>query len=126
MQDARKSDGLDVSDRISAALEPADTEVAGAIAEHQAMIGREVLAVDFDSQLPGALADTGAAAEVTGAEVTGAEVAGAELAGAEVAGPDGLPGPPDELTTPDEAGKSPATYRHENAELGLTFWIQRR
>ena len=81
VQDARKSDGLDVTDRISVRWRTADTEVAEAITEHREMISREVLAVDFGAQ------------------------------------------PADSV---DPAATNLATYRHESAELGLTFWIQRR
>jgi len=79
VQDARKNDGLSVTDRISVRWSSADTEVAEAIGEYQQMIRREVLATDF--------------------------------------GPQPLP---------DQAGTAGTVYRHESAELGFTFWIQRR
>ncbi len=44
MQDARKSDGLDVSDRISLQWSAADPELAAALTEHAPMISSEVLA----------------------------------------------------------------------------------
>ena len=47
IQDARKSDGFDVSDRISLRWSAADPELAAALAEHQALISSEVLAVEF-------------------------------------------------------------------------------
>jgi isoleucyl-tRNA synthetase len=47
VQDARKSDGFDVSDRISLRWSTGDPELAEALAEHRALISREVLAVDF-------------------------------------------------------------------------------
>jgi isoleucyl-tRNA synthetase len=102
VQDARKSDGLDVTDRISVRWSTADTEVAEAITEHQEMISREVLAVDFGAQPSGALADAGLA-----------DAADRGAAGGE-AGPAG------------QAATNRATYQHDSAELGLTFWIQRR
>ncbi len=47
VQDARKGDGLDVSDRISLRWSTADPELAAALAEHGTMISTEVLAVDY-------------------------------------------------------------------------------
>jgi isoleucyl-tRNA synthetase len=47
VQDARRSDGFDVSDRISVRWSTGDPELAEALTEHQALISREVLAVDF-------------------------------------------------------------------------------
>jgi isoleucyl-tRNA synthetase len=44
VQDARKSDGLDVSDRISLLWAAAQPELAAALTEHGAMISSEVLA----------------------------------------------------------------------------------
>src|SRR5258708_27229029 len=46
-QDARKNDGLDVSDRISLRRRTADPELAAALTEHGTMISNEVLAVDY-------------------------------------------------------------------------------
>jgi len=114
VQDARKSDGLDVTDRISVRWSAADTEVAEAITEHQNMISREVLAVDFGAQPPGAL--VGAGGNIARDDDTGAVALGGGFAGA--AGAED--GPTDQAATDQE------TYRHESGELGLTFWIQRR
>jgi isoleucyl-tRNA synthetase len=47
VQDARKGDGLDVSDRISLRWSTADPELAAALTEHGALISAEVLAVDY-------------------------------------------------------------------------------
>jgi isoleucyl-tRNA synthetase len=47
VQDARKNDGLDVSDRISLRWSTADPELAAALTEHGTMIANEVLAVDY-------------------------------------------------------------------------------
>jgi isoleucyl-tRNA synthetase len=47
VQDARKGDGLDVSDRIWLRWSTADTELAAALTEHAPLISAEVLAVDF-------------------------------------------------------------------------------
>ncbi len=113
VQDARKNDGLDIADRISLRWSTADTEVAEAIAEHQAMISAEVLAVDSGAQPTGAFASPGAADTGPGSPGT---FHGADDAGS-------LPGPAGRL---EQAGTSPAAYRHDLTELGLTFWIQRR
>jgi isoleucyl-tRNA synthetase len=47
VQDARKSDGFAVSDRVSVRWSTADPELVEALSEHQALISTEVLAVDF-------------------------------------------------------------------------------
>jgi len=47
IQDARKGDGLDISDRIAVRWSARDLEVAAALAEHAALIAGEVLAVEF-------------------------------------------------------------------------------
>ncbi len=47
VQDARKGDGLDVSDRISLRWSAADPELAAALTEHGALISAEVLATDY-------------------------------------------------------------------------------
>jgi isoleucyl-tRNA synthetase len=101
VQDARKGDGLDVTDRISVRWSTADTDVTEAITEHQEMISREVLAVDFAVQPSGALAGAG------------------RVGGAEDIGEGGEAGPVNLAAT------NRAAYRHDSAELGLTFWIQR-
>jgi len=53
VQDARKADGLHVSDRITLRWEAASPELATALAEHGQLIAREVLATDFGSGAPG-------------------------------------------------------------------------
>jgi isoleucyl-tRNA synthetase len=53
VQDARKSDGLDVSDRVSLRWAAADPELAAALTEHAPMISAEVLAVDYGQRLSG-------------------------------------------------------------------------
>jgi isoleucyl-tRNA synthetase len=53
VQDARKADGLDVSDRIVLWWESDDPEVSGALSEHGALIAAEVLAVGFHAGPPG-------------------------------------------------------------------------
>ncbi len=47
VQDARKNDGLDVSDRIWLRWSSADPEVSAALGEHAGLIAGEVLAVDY-------------------------------------------------------------------------------
>jgi isoleucyl-tRNA synthetase len=47
IQEARKSDGLDVTDRIVLRWSAGDPELAAALAEHAALIAGEVLAVEF-------------------------------------------------------------------------------
>jgi isoleucyl-tRNA synthetase len=47
IQDARKSDDLNVSDRISLRWSTADSELAAALTEHAPMISAEILAVDY-------------------------------------------------------------------------------
>jgi isoleucyl-tRNA synthetase len=50
VQDARKSDGLDVSDRIWLRWLATSSELAAALTEHGRMISAEVLAVDYEPQ----------------------------------------------------------------------------
>jgi isoleucyl-tRNA synthetase len=47
IQDARKNDGLDVTDRIELRWSAADPDLAAALTEHAEIIAREVLAVSF-------------------------------------------------------------------------------
>ena len=47
VQDARKADGLDVSDRITLRWAAADPELAAALTEHGQLIAGEVLATEF-------------------------------------------------------------------------------
>ncbi|WP_329058852.1 isoleucine--tRNA ligase [Amycolatopsis sp. NBC_01480] len=53
IQDARKSGGLDVSDRIELRYVTADEQTAGALAEHRELIAEEVLATVFEPGEPG-------------------------------------------------------------------------
>jgi isoleucyl-tRNA synthetase len=57
VQDARKSDGLDVSDRIWLRWLATDSELAQALTEHGPMISTEVLAVDYEPLPSGGRAD---------------------------------------------------------------------
>jgi isoleucyl-tRNA synthetase len=64
VQDARKSDGMDVTDRIALRWSTGDGELSAALHEHRAMIAGEVLAVEFGPAPPGtAEPDPEAAAE---------------------------------------------------------------
>ena len=47
LQQARKSAGLEVNDRIRVVWQSHDPDVSGAIERHQGLIGDEVLAVAF-------------------------------------------------------------------------------
>ena len=47
VQDARKNDGLDVTDRIVLRWSAGDAEVSAALSEHAALIAGEVLAVEY-------------------------------------------------------------------------------
>src|SRR5258708_29156843 len=50
VQDARKNDGLDVTDRNSLRWSTADADLSAALTEHGATISAEVLAVDYRPQ----------------------------------------------------------------------------
>jgi isoleucyl-tRNA synthetase len=59
VQDARKGDGLEVTDRVVLRWSTGDQEVAAALSEYRGLIASEVLAVEFgpvDSSAPGASA----------------------------------------------------------------------
>jgi isoleucyl-tRNA synthetase len=62
IQEARRSDGLDVTDRICLRWSTPDAELAAAIAAHQEMISGEVLAVSFGPDESGADGADGAGA----------------------------------------------------------------
>jgi isoleucyl-tRNA synthetase len=54
VQDARKADGLEVSDRIALYWHAADPELMAALTEHGQLIAGEVLATEFAPRAPGA------------------------------------------------------------------------
>jgi isoleucyl-tRNA synthetase len=54
VQDARKADGLEVSDRITLHWRAADPDLTAALTEHGQLIAGEVLATEFGPQAPGA------------------------------------------------------------------------
>ena len=58
LQDARKTDGLELADRVSVRWSTGDPELAAALAEHAELIAAEVLAADFAELRPEA-ADAG-------------------------------------------------------------------
>jgi isoleucyl-tRNA synthetase len=61
VQDARKADGLEVSDRITLNWQAADPELTEALTEHGRLIAGEVLATEFGPRAPAAsAADLGA------------------------------------------------------------------
>jgi isoleucyl-tRNA synthetase len=64
VQDARKADGLDVSDRILFWWDSSDSDLAEALAEHGALIASEVLAEQFRRGHPGDGETAGAASPV--------------------------------------------------------------
>jgi len=78
VQDARKADGLDVSDRITLRWAAAGPELAAALTEHGALIAGEVLATEFGPRAADA-------------------------------------------STPD----ADAGTEHDDAGLGLAFWLRR-
>ena len=49
VQEARKNDGLDVTDRILLRWSATDVGVRAALTEHAQLIAREVLAVEYES-----------------------------------------------------------------------------
>ena len=69
VQDARKNDGLHVSDRIRLWWRASDPELAAALTEHASLIASEVLAVEFSAGEPDPGVGGGAAgpAETAGA-----------------------------------------------------------
>jgi isoleucyl-tRNA synthetase len=73
VQDARKSDGLDVTDRIALRWSAADPDLAAALNSYRDMIAGEVLAVEFGPDAGTGTAQTGAAGAAGTAGVAGAE-----------------------------------------------------
>ena len=106
VQDARKADGLNVTDHIALRWSTADPELAAAVAEHHALISAEVLAADFGPRQP--------SDGQTGHIDAGAHDDPETTADA---GPAADARPPADLT-------AEATHRHESLELDLTFWLR--
>jgi len=107
VQDARKSDGLDVSDRILLSWRASGPELSAALEEHGPMIAGEVLATGYGPVKPGKTALESSEAAVGAAM----ETVAAELGGPPSAG--------------SAAGGRPESHEHSDAELGLTFWLSR-
>ena len=105
VQDARKSDGFAVSDRVSVRWSTADPELVAALTGHQALISAEVLAVDF-----GPAGDLGPVDDLAPA---------GDLGPVDDLGPAG-----DRADAAHAAGSQ--ARRHESSELGLTFWLEVR
>jgi isoleucyl-tRNA synthetase len=78
VQDARKSDGLEVTDRIWLRWSSSDPEVAEALTEHAGLIAGEVLALDYGLGTPAA--EGGDAGSAGGAARAAFEHSDAELA----------------------------------------------
>ncbi len=117
VQDARKSDGLDVSDRISLRWTTADPDLAAALTEHGPLISSEVLAVDY-AERAGAGAEGGAGAGAEG----GASAEGGAGAGARAsAGAGGH----DVAGAGARDGADSGAGEHADPDLGLMFWIRR-
>ncbi len=95
--DARKNDGLEVTDRIWLRWSADDPEVAAALAEHAGLIAAEVLAID------------------SGPLESGTPPAGAPGSGTASA-PAGEPG---------TGAQADAAREHTQDDLGLTFWLRR-
>jgi hypothetical protein len=96
IQEARKNDGLDVTDRIALRWSARDAELAAALTEHTALIAGEVLAVEF-----------GPAEAVWASEASEAS---------EAAGASGASG-----ARPERAD----VREHTDEELALRFWLRR-
>jgi isoleucyl-tRNA synthetase len=113
VQDARKGDGLDVTDRIALWWSTGSQELAAALHEHQAMIAGEVLAVEFGPLEANA---AGAATADAGTVEAGTVEAGTAEAGTAEAGTA-------EAATADARRPDWANHRHDNPELGVSFWL---
>jgi isoleucyl-tRNA synthetase len=97
VQEARKQDGFQLTDRIRLLWRADGEELAGALAEHAAFIGAEVLATGFGPQ------PDGAHDQPDGPDDQ----------------PDGADGQPD---GPDD---QPGMFRHHDDGLGLTVWLRK-
>ena len=112
MQDARKSDGLDVSDRISLRWSAADPDLAAALTEHGQLISSEVLAVDYAEQAgAGTQAHAQSDARADADAGTGTDADAGTDAGTDAGA--------------DAREHSDPAREHSDPDLGLTFWIRR-
>jgi isoleucyl-tRNA synthetase len=103
VQDARKGDGLGVTDRIALRWSAGDPELSAALHEHGVMVAGEVLAVEF-----GPL-------ETDPARISPADARPADDDTAEADAPDAAASDP----------RRRAWRKHENPELGVSFWLGR-
>jgi hypothetical protein len=122
VQEARKADGLRVSDRIRLRWAAVDPELAEALTEHGELIGAEVLATDYAQRAaPGGVA--GGQLPVPNEEAAErVDPDAARRAERDLGSPDaGEPGAGDA-----DAGEPDAGWRkHAEPALGLTFWLAR-
>ncbi|HEY1618047.1 MAG TPA: isoleucine--tRNA ligase [Streptosporangiaceae bacterium] len=112
VQEGRKSDGFEVSDRIAVRWSSSDPDVAAALAEHGGLIAAEVLATEYG---PGGAVGSGESGESggTGGSGEGGRT-GLDGAASGAAGePGGVGG----------SGETGFGVEHVAPELGLTFWI---
>jgi isoleucyl-tRNA synthetase len=124
VQEARKGDGLAVTDQITLRWVTADAELARALTDHASLVSADVLATSYG---PGA---SGTADAAAGPGSAAGDPGGPASAPADPASdpadpasdPAGDPGAPagDPGGPADDRGRE-----HADADLGLTFWIQR-
>ncbi|HEX4088367.1 MAG TPA: DUF5915 domain-containing protein, partial [Trebonia sp.] len=122
IQDARKSAGLAVSDRIAVRWSASDPDLAAALSAHAAAIAGEVLAVSFEPVSFEAGPDGVVPDGVVPSGPSGVVPAGAVPAGAvpDGGGPDG--GGPDG-GAPDGGAPERTWHDYADADLGLRFWL---
>jgi isoleucyl-tRNA synthetase len=97
IQEARRSDGLEVTDRIALRWSASDAELAAAMAEHGDRIAGEVLAVSFEpGDGPG-----GGGAGRGGGSVSGGDAGGSRSV----------------------SGGGGSWHEHGDEDLGLRFWL---
>ncbi len=119
VQDARKGDGLEVTDRVELRWSTGDRDLAAALSEHQQMIASEVLAVEFgpvDASPHGAPSKS-AAGDGVANESPARDGAPGERATADSAAHD---------ETADDGARPVQTWQHDNVELGVSFWLAAR
>jgi isoleucyl-tRNA synthetase len=100
IQEARKSSGLDVADRIAVRWAARDEEMAVTLAEYASLIAGEVLAVSFGPGDPVAADGTDAAGHA-----------------GDAAGGSG------EASVPGKDDKAERWWQYSDTELGLRFWL---
>jgi len=98
VQDARKGDDLQVTDRIAVRWSAADPELAASLAQYREMISREVLAVEFRP--------VSADGTFSGQDSDGRDTDGQDTGGQDTGG--------------EDTGQ---WVRHDSRELGVTIWL---